>query len=862
MLFRLQTWLVRWKDSSKKRIGTGFIALAVLLSAITAGTGVLVVQMLNERDLQRITQVGQLQLDQSVKQIELISQRFSALLATLAQDDNFLAQAALTATHPQALNPQLKRLLTITPIANHLMWLDPTGRVQASLRRVNGQPEWVDGDTPSDIRQIEGLQNVLSIQPQQLWFSDFVAIKTETFTNSAPLIYGAVRMSNAQGQALGYLLIGMDIIRFAQSFTQVQKDPSLPQVWLLDHQGAYLGTDPARAAQWSSVKQDQAKLWADLLVQPVGAGGQGNTWRHVDWGGQRAGEHQVVRNNKLILLSAMTPEVIKQTMTSNAQLVSGIWGSGLALLLTAVGLLYGRSHSIEVYRQREAAIRRIVGLGYWRFHPSRQHLELSGVFHKTLSLSGNPQQLWQAWLATFDTDENRRALQAAIQNTLLTGQGFELEVLMHNRQNGAKGWGLMTGTRSPDNPAWIEGSVQHITRRKQAEIDAQASRSDLRDIVDWARLGVWEFDLVKGERRINCYLRDMLGLDMPMRGEYVNFNWATISHPDDVPAAAQARLDYIAGKTRFYSAKLRVQHTLGHWVWFVLEGEHVAFDESGQPTLIRGIAIDVTELQEARQDAEEANQAKTRFLSRMSHELRTPLNGIMGYTQLLQLSPHLDAQERDHVNAVLAGSRHLLNLINDLLQITSDELHNLPIKPQPVNLSELALRCTTLMQPLMIEKQLTLHNRMSAEHWVMADSLRAQQCIINVLANAIKYSASNTAITLEVSAHAAFVRLSIRDQGPGIAAEVGQQVFEPFYRVQDTLTGVDGAGIGLAVVQRLVENMNGHISYESTLGVGTVFHLDLPLAPAPATHKKTPSSQAGTEANATKLVANSFESIS
>jgi signal transduction histidine kinase len=234
----------------------------------------------------------------------------------------------------------------------------------------------------------------------------------------------------------------------------------------------------------------------------------------------------------------------------------------------------------------------------------------------------------------------------------------------------------------------------------------------------------------------------------------------------------------------------------------------------------------------------------------------------MGYTQLLQLSPHLDAQERDHVNAVLAGSRHLLNLINDLLQITSDELHNLPIKPQPVNLGELALRCTTLMQPLMVEKQLTLHNRMSAEHWVMADSLRAQQCIINVLANAIKYSASNTAITLEVSTHGQRVRLSIRDQGPGIAAEVGQQVFEPFYRVQDTLTGVDGAGIGLAVVQRLVENMNGHISYESTLGVGTVFHLDLPPAQAPATHKKTPSSPARIETNATKLVANSSESIS
>jgi len=399
-----------------------------------------------------------------------------------------------------------------------------------------------------------------------------------------------------------------------------------------------------------------------------------------------------------------------------------------------------------------------------------------------------------------------------------------------------KGWGLSTGTVSQGHPTrgWIEGFVQPITRRKQAELDAHAFRSHLRNIVDWSRLGVWEFDLVGGERRINRYLRDMLGLDTPMTGDYIVFNWAPISHPDDVPAAAQARLDYIAGKTKYYSAKLRVKHTQGHWVWFVLEGENVEFDAQGQPTLIRGTAIDVSELQQAREQAEIANQAKTRFLSRMSHELRTPLNAIMGYTQLLNLSTHLDEQERDHVNAVLAGSRHLLNLINDLLQLTRDELQTLTLNLQPVNLSELSLRCITLMQPLVIEKQLTLQNRISSQHGVMADSLRAQQCIINILANAIKYSEAHTTITLEVSTpQAGMVRLSIRDQGLGIAPEVGDQVFEPFYRSQDTLSGVEGAGIGLAVSQRLAQQMQGHISYASALGVGSVFHLDLPAAASP-----------------------------
>lgn len=836
MLFRLPTWISGWRDSSKTRIGTGFLVLALMLIVITVGTATLVVQQLNARDLKRIEQVGQLQLLQSSKQLELLSNRYSMLLAGFAQDDNFIAQAALAMSSGGSIAPALKRLLIANPTLNHVLWLNAKGRVNDSLRRINGQLEWMDQDHMSDVRQIQGLKDLLALQAKEVWFSDFLALPSLPHTPEEPLIYGAVLVADAQGKTLGYLLLGVDVLRFSRTFTELNTDRQLPQVALLDSQGRYLGKDDASQTDLQELKQRHSQMWQDMPSQAQGQGGQGLAWRHMLWGGQQAGKFKVVRNNPLILLTSMSSQAVNQMLLGNAQLVTGIWGSGLVLLLAAVALLYRRSHSIERYRQREAAIRRIVGLGYWRLNPDNLHLELSGVFHKTLSIQGNPQELWHAWLETFHSEEDRQALLSAIQQTRSSGQGFELEVLMHNRRNGDKGWGLITGTLSQEHPTrgWIEGSVQHITRRKQAELDAQAFRSHLRNIVDWSRLGVWEFDLVGGERRINRYLRDMLGLDTPMTGDYIVFNWAPISHPDDVPAAAQARLDYIAGKTKYYSAKLRVKHTQGHWVWFVLEGENVEFDAQGQPTLIRGTAIDVSELQQAREQAEIANQAKTRFLSRMSHELRTPLNAIMGYTQLLNLSTHLDAQERDHVNAVLAGSRHLLNLINDLLQITRDEMQTLTLNLQPVNLSELSLRCITLMQPLVIEKQLTLQNRISSQHGVMADSLRAQQCIINILANAIKYSEAHTTITLEVSTpQAGMVRLSIRDQGLGIAPEVGNQVFEPFYRSQDTLSGVEGAGIGLAVSQRLAQQMQGHISYASALGVGSVFHLDLPAAPSP-----------------------------
>ncbi len=825
MLSRFSGWLQAFKLNTHSRLGKGFAFLALLLTAITVVTAALVVQQLNERDLKRLKQVGQLQVNTSVGQLELLSLRFHGLLKAYAQDERFAADTQ----DPDALGTVLARMFRINPIINHVLWVSPQGQVLQNLWRADGKPSPQSSST--ELVLPEQLLEALNIKPHELWFSDLVAIKNEEAKSTKPLIYGAIAVPDAQGAARGHVLIGVDMLRFMRGYANDTGGAELPRMSLVNASGQSQGDNSAAISDLRVVQKEHPELWANMQTQVFGEGDHGLVWRRMVWADPK--EQAMVRSPKFTMVSWVSPVELKKVLQSNAQLVSGIWGSGLVLLLTAVGLLYRRSLAIETFRQREASIRRIAGLGYWRFNPSTKHLELSGVFHKTLSIKGNPQQLWQAWLACFDTDADRQAFQVAIQNTLLTGQGFELELLMHNRDNGAQGWGLVNGTLSqePASRGWIEGSVQNITKRKEAELAAESLRHAVKNIVDWSKLGVWEFDIPSDERRINRYLHDMLGLTMAPGQEFMAHDWTAKVHPQDLPAMRQARADYLAGKSAVFKSQCRIQHTDGHWVFLVIEGQFMAFDDTGKPTVMRGTAIDATELHQARIDAEEANQAKTRFLSRMSHELRTPLNAIMGYTQLLRLSPHLEAQEQDHVNAVLAGSRHLLNLINDLLQITRDDPQAVPLKPQAVNMSELCLRCINLMQPLMTEKQLVLRNRISAEHWVMADTLRAQQCVINILANAIKYTEAHTTISLEVSLPSPQVlRLSVRDQGPGIAADVGQQVFEPFYRSQDAQQTTEGTGIGLTVSLRLAQQMGGNISFDSVLGIGTVFHLDLPLA--------------------------------
>ena len=247
------------------------------------------------------------------------------------------------------------------------------------------------------------------------------------------------------------------------------------------------------------------------------------------------------------------------------------------------------------------------------------------------------------------------------------------------------------------------------------------------------------------------------------------------------------------------------------------------------------------ELLRAKEVAEAANRAKSDFLATMSHEIRTPMNGVLGFTQLLQHS-ELSARQQEFVTAIHSSSESLLRVINDVLDFSKIESGHMEIEARPFSLIACIEEALETVSTAAAEKRLDLAGRLAAEvpTAVVGDSLRLRQILVNLLGNAVKFTASG-AVKLEVQATPALagrvsLRFSVSDSGIGIAPDRLGQLFLPFHQ-EDSSTSrrFGGSGLGLAICRRLLEFMGGSISVESQPGQGSVFSFEIcvPLAAAP-----------------------------
>jgi len=231
---------------------------------------------------------------------------------------------------------------------------------------------------------------------------------------------------------------------------------------------------------------------------------------------------------------------------------------------------------------------------------------------------------------------------------------------------------------------------------------------------------------------------------------------------------------------------------------------------------------------QARQLAEQASRTKTEFLSRMSHELRTPLNAILGFAQLLEMSK-LDPLHAESVDHILLAGKHLLGLIDEVLDISRIEVGRLPLSPEPVFLSEAVPEIVNLVRPLAADRSVSVTITSLAESVVVVDRQRLNQILLNLLTNAIKYNRPGGSVTIICEDDpSALPRITIADTGPGIAPEMMSRLFDPFDRLDAERTGVQGTGLGLAIARALAQAMGGDLDASSVLGVGSEFRLDLP----------------------------------
>ncbi|MBI3536656.1 MAG: response regulator [Chloroflexi bacterium] len=241
------------------------------------------------------------------------------------------------------------------------------------------------------------------------------------------------------------------------------------------------------------------------------------------------------------------------------------------------------------------------------------------------------------------------------------------------------------------------------------------------------------------------------------------------------------------------------------------------------------------QLGEAKQEAERANRAKSDFLARMSHELRTPLNAILGFGQLLELDQDaFNSNQQEGIAQILKAGNHLLELINEVLDIARVEAGRMSLSPEPVAILPLAQETADLVRPLAAKRNIALNieDRISELIHVNADRQRLKQVLLNLLSNAVKYNRDAGAITLAFQTHADNrLRVQVRDTGPGIAPAMLPRLFTPFERLDADKSKTEGTGLGLALSKRLIEAMGGSIGADSIVGKGSTFWIEFAIVP-------------------------------
>ena len=253
-----------------------------------------------------------------------------------------------------------------------------------------------------------------------------------------------------------------------------------------------------------------------------------------------------------------------------------------------------------------------------------------------------------------------------------------------------------------------------------------------------------------------------------------------------------------------------------------IEAERNRLDEVLQVSLV--------ELKKAKIAAEEANLAKSEFLSSMSHELRSPLNAILGFAQLMETGvPAPTPSQKDSVDQILQAGWYLLELINEILDLARIESGKLSLSPEPVLLAELLSDCQSMIEPQAHRSGIDLHFPTPQCMWlVRADRTRLKQVLLNLLSNAVKYNRVNGRVDVRCTqVDGGRIRISVQDTGEGLAADKLAQLFQPFNRLGQEAGTQEGTGIGLVVSKRLVELMGGCIGFESSVGVGSVFWVEL-----------------------------------
>jgi PAS domain S-box-containing protein len=383
----------------------------------------------------------------------------------------------------------------------------------------------------------------------------------------------------------------------------------------------------------------------------------------------------------------------------------------------------------------------------------------------------------------------------------------------------------------------VESALRsEIAQRERANESLRKSESALRQAQRLGRIGSWSWEAGPDITSWSDEMYDIFGLDPKQRPPtlaqrpalYEPQSWSRLYE------AVSRALD--TGEP--YSLELEYRRPDGRSGWIEARAEAVR-DGLGVISGLRGTAQEVSLRHQAEDDRvrirvlEEGNRNKNSMLSRVSHELRTPLNAILGFAQLCQADPELAPRYQQWAQLILTSGQHMLELVNDVLDLSAADSGLLSITNVDVDLASLVRSALVQCAPAARRAGVRVSGPALEQHVALrSDATRMRQVIDNLVSNAIKYTGAGGTVTVSVARLASSVELSVTDSGIGLSDEQLARLFLPFERLGAERTQVSGTGLGLALTKTLVERLGGTISVKSRVGVGSTFSVTVPLDPA------------------------------
>lgn len=444
---------------------------------------------------------------------------------------------------------------------------------------------------------------------------------------------------------------------------------------------------------------------------------------------------------------------------------------------------------------------------------------------------GNLETTYDNFLAAVHPDD-RQSVIDAVNNSVEHDAPYDIE---HRVvwPDGSVHWLLERGAVLRDSdgkPVQMLGVVSDIHDRKLAQKALQESQEKLSGLFKLSPLGIALTDIDGKYIQFNDAFQRICGYP---EDELRELDYWTLT-PREYQEQEAIQLESLKTTGRYGPYEKAYRQKNGNLIPIRLNGMIIK-NENGE-SHIWSIVEDITdskmhsiELINAKEEAERANHAKSEFLSSMSHELRTPMNAILGFSQLMDFDDKLSDDHKESVKEINKAGHHLLDLINEVLDLAKIESGKIDLSVEPVAICEVVNESITLIENIADKQDIHVTYSCLDNLAVRADRTRFKQAIINLLSNAVKYNRYGGSVKLDTEKKGNRLRILITDTGMGISEDKYEELFQPFNRLNAENTNIEGTGIGLSITQRIVEMMGGEIGVHSDIGVGSTFWIELPL---------------------------------